>query len=70
MHHTCAVPHCAVPVSLCEPHHIDYWINGGPTDLANLVPLCSEHHRCVHEGGWRLHMAEESRTVTVSVPGG
>lgn len=70
MHHTCAVPRCAVPVSLCEPHHIDYWINGGRTDLANLVPLCSEHHRCVHEGGWRLHMAEESRTVTVSVPGG
>lgn len=70
MHRTCAVPRCAVPVSMCEPHHIEYWTNGGPTDLANLVPLCSEHHRCVHEGGWRLHMASGSRTVTVSVPGG
>ena len=70
MHHTCAIPRCSVPVSLCEPHHIDYWVNGGPTDLANLVPLCSEHHRCVHEGGWRLRMADGSRTVTVAVPGG
>lgn len=70
MHQTCAVPRCTVAVSMCEPHHIDYWVNGGPTDLTNLVPLCSEHHRCVHEGGWRLHMADGSRTVTVSVPGG
>lgn len=70
MHHTCAIPRCSVPVALCEPHHIDYWVNGGPTDLANLLPLCSEHHRCVHEGGWRLRMADESRTVTVVVPGG
>jgi hypothetical protein len=70
MHHTCAIPRCSVPVSMCEPHHIDYWVNGGPTDLNNLVPLCSEHHRCVHEGGWKLGIADGSRTVTVSVPGG
>lgn len=70
MHSTCAIPRCAVPVSSCEPHHIDYWVNGGPTDLANLVPLCAEHHRCVHEGGWKLRMAEGSRAVSVSVPGG
>jgi len=69
MHATCAVPRCAVPVSRCEPHHIDYWVNGGPTDLANLVPLCAEHHRCVHEGGWRLRLVEGSRRVSVEVPG-
>lgn len=69
MHPTCAVPQCSVPVSRCEPHHIDYWVNGGPTDLANLVPLCAEHHRCVHEGGWRLHLVDGSRRVRVTVPG-
>lgn len=69
MHPTCAVPRCSVPVSLCEPHHVDYWTNGGPTNLANLIPLCGEHHRCVHEGGWRLRIVEGSRRVEVNVPG-
>ena len=69
MHSTCAVPHCAVPVARCEPHHIDYWVNGGPTDLANLIPLCNEHHRCVHEGGWRIKLDEGTRRVTVTMPG-
>jgi len=33
-------------------HHLRHWINGGPTDLDNLVWLCPFHHRLVHEGGW------------------
>lgn len=69
MHPTCAIPRCAVPVARCEPHHINYWVNGGPTDLDNLVPLCSEHHRCVHEGGWRIRLDEATRQVTVTLPG-
>ena len=69
MHPTCAIPRCAVPVARCEPHHINYWVNGGPTDLDNLVPLCSEHHRCVHEGGWRIKLDEATRRVTVTLPG-
>ena len=70
MHQTCAIPRCAVPVSRCEPHHIDYWTNGGDTNLDNLVPLCAEHHRCVHEGGWRLALDPQSRLVTVTTPPG
>lgn len=35
-------------------HHIVPWGRGGPTDLSNLVTLCSAHHRKVHEGGWRI----------------
>lgn len=69
MHSTCAIPRCVVPVARCEPHHIDYWVNGGPTDLGNLLPLCSEHHRCVHEGGWRINLDEGTRRVNVVVPG-
>lgn len=69
MHSTCAVPHCAVPVARCEPHHIDYWVNGGATNLDNLIPLCNEHHRCVHEGGWRLTLEDRTRRVTVVTPG-
>lgn len=69
MHPTCAVPSCSVPVAQCQPHHIDYWNSGGPTDLDNLVPLCDQHHRCVHEGGWRLALRPSDRRVTVTLPG-
>ena len=31
-----------------------HWANGGPTDLDNLVLLCSAHHRAIHEDGWRM----------------
>jgi Domain of unknown function (DUF222)/HNH endonuclease len=33
-------------------HHIRAWIDGGPTDRANLVAVCRYHHRLVHDGGW------------------
>jgi hypothetical protein len=33
---------------------VGFWGQLGPTDLDNLVLLCSFHHRQVHEGGFRL----------------
>ena len=35
-----------------EAHHVEHWIDGGPTDLANLVLLCWHHHHALHEGGY------------------
>ena len=35
-------------------HHLVEWIAGGPTDMDNLVLLCTVHHRMVHEGGWKI----------------
>ena len=35
-----------------QVHHIRPWIDGGPTDRANLAALCRYHHRLVHPGGW------------------
>lgn len=69
MHSTCAIPDCTVPIGLCQPHHINYWNSGGPTDMNNLVPLCATHHRCVHEGGWKLSLDNESRRLSVRQPG-
>ncbi len=66
---TCAVYGCAVKFDHCQPHHVNYWENGGPTDLANLLPLCSRHHHLVHEGGWKLSLGTD-RTVTVTHPDG
>ncbi len=35
-------------------HHIVHWIDGGPTDLDNLITLCGYHHRLLHNAGWRI----------------
>ncbi len=37
-----------------DVHHVSHWVNGGPTDMGNLVWLCPHHHRLVHEGRWRV----------------
>jgi hypothetical protein len=50
----CAFPGCRVVVGRCHAHHVQHWENGGPTDLDNLVLICSRHHHAVHEGGWTV----------------
>jgi hypothetical protein len=35
-------------------HHIAHWVDGGLTNLDNLVTLCRRHHRAVHELGWSV----------------
>ncbi|MEM7339564.1 MAG: HNH endonuclease [Actinomycetota bacterium] len=67
VHTTCAWPGCGQPIDRCQVHHIRPWSSGGPTDLANLVPLCSRHHHRVHEGRWRLRL-DSNRAVHVRPP--
>ena len=43
--HGCAFPGCGRPPGWTQAHHIRHWINGGTTDLANLVLLCAHHYR-------------------------
>jgi hypothetical protein len=33
-------PGCQRPLAGCEAHHLWHWLDGGPTDLANLLLLC------------------------------
>jgi HNH endonuclease len=49
------------PLAWCEAHHLWHWLDGGPTDLANLLLLCRAHHRAVHDGGWQLTRAPDGR---------
>jgi len=46
----CRVPGCDRRRWL-HVHHIRHWEDGGPTDTANLLALCSFHHRLLHRGG-------------------
>lgn len=66
---TCGFPDCDVSFDHCEIHHVLPFERGGPTDWANLLPLCSRHHHLVHEGRWRLALSP-SRTVSVWRPDG
>jgi hypothetical protein len=70
MYSHCAIPDCKVPIAQCQPHHIAYWRDDGPTDMNNLVPLCPHHHRNVHEGNWRLKLTAPNRVLTVTYPDG
>lgn len=69
MYRCCAFAGCDVAFDRCEMHHIVPWELGGPTDLSNLVPICSRHHHVVHEGGWTLHLAPD-RELTITQPDG
>ncbi|RSN13500.1 HNH endonuclease [Streptomyces sp. WAC 05977] len=55
----CAFPGCHRKPKSCHAHHIEHWVNGGPTDLRNLVLLCGFHHRLIHHGDWEVRMAAD-----------
>src|SRR5438309_1297371 len=62
----CRWPGCERPASWCDGHHLVHWIDGGDTDLDNLVLLCRRHHRMLHEGGWQVIKTEEGELVTIA----
>ncbi|WP_291383275.1 HNH endonuclease signature motif containing protein, partial [Demequina sp.] len=47
---------CHAPPEHCEAHHIDWWDNGGTTDLANGVMLCTRCHHDIHRHGWNIRV--------------
>lgn len=49
---------CGADPSYCEAHHIEFWNRGGPTDITNLVLLCTRHHHDLHEQHLELVRSE------------
>jgi hypothetical protein len=49
----CQFPGCGAR-RFVDAHHVIHWLDGGPTDLDNLVLLCKRHHRLHHEGGYTI----------------
>ena len=56
----CAFPGCDRK-RFVDAHHIRHWSAGGETSLANLMLLCTRHHRLVHEGGFRIEKDYQDR---------
>ena len=46
-----------------DAHHIVHWVDGGATDVDNLICLCRFHHRWLHEGGWRIEITADGEIV-------
>lgn len=69
MYPTCGVPGCHVKFDRTRIHHLIPWIPSGLTDLINLIPLCHHHHRCAHQGGWKLSL-DQDRVLTITYPDG
>jgi hypothetical protein len=55
----CRFPGCGVPASRTHAHHIQHWLDGGATDMRNLVLLCGFHHRRLHDGGYAIHPSSD-----------
>ncbi|GAA4809988.1 HNH endonuclease signature motif containing protein [Tomitella cavernea] len=66
----CAFPGCDRPPSGCFAHHVHHWGDGGPTDLDNLVSLCTEHHRSVHHREWTVTVDASKRRPRFLPPAG
>ncbi len=49
----CRFPGCTHDKWL-DAHHVKHWINGGETSLANILLICSHHHRLLHEGEFTI----------------
>ena len=54
----CAHPGCDRTPIWCQIHHIRHWIDGGKTDIDNLVMLCREHHRIIHDSYWSVRIRD------------
>ncbi|WP_432478525.1 DUF222 domain-containing protein [Nocardioides sp. GXQ0305] len=51
----CRADGCDVPAAWCEAHHAAAtWVDGGTTDLADGLLLCSHHHHRAHDRRYDL----------------
>ncbi|OZE88504.1 hypothetical protein CH298_14500 [Rhodococcoides fascians] len=46
----CSFPSCTRPATWCQSHHVDDWVEGGPTDIDSLTFACDMHHALVGTG--------------------
>lgn len=70
----CVWPGCDRAPIHCDGHHIQHWLDDGPTSLVNLALLCHSHHHRLHKYNLMLHPPKgpappgEGWTVTPAPP--
>ena len=65
----CRFSGCDRPSEWCEGHHVVWVTRGGPTELANLVLLCSRHHHLLHQPGWHAKLRPDGGFETTDPDG-
>jgi uncharacterized protein DUF222 len=59
---TCRAAGCDIPATWCEAHHgVIPWAQGGATDLAEGVLLCSFHHHRAHDHHYDVQRRPDGR---------
>lgn len=53
----CRYPGCDKAPAHCQGHHLQHWIDHGPTDLGNGALFCRCHHRFLHQGRYTVSRA-------------
>ena len=66
--HRCAAGGCRRRIT--HIHHLQWWEDGGETNIDNGVPLCSYHHHLVHEGGWTITWNPNTGITRMEGPAG
>jgi len=59
---SCHHPGCESRHAL-EAHHIVHWLDGGRTDLRNLVLLCRRHHHALHDNDFSISTDRSGKPV-------
>ena len=54
---------CGSLVERSEPHHIEWFSGGGPTDVDNLALLCERCHHLIHDDNWQLQEHNGQHTL-------
>ncbi|MFE4001638.1 DUF222 domain-containing protein [Nocardioides sp. YIM B13467] len=57
----CQAEDCDAPAAWTEAHHLKPWSEGGRTDLANMVLLCSSDHRRIHDPNYGYERLSSGR---------
>jgi len=55
---------CGADPNRCEAHHIQPWNRGGPTDITNMVLVCSRCHHNIHDRGMGLTSTDQGWVIT------
>src|SRR6478736_7941655 len=61
----CVFPGCDRPARWSDLHHIQFWVDGGPTSVANGAVLCGYHHTLIHQGDWTVRMAKDGHPEVI-----